>query len=69
MIGCGTALFNMLITPFKMLLYKVKLDAKFYCGYNILIFRSLNLKKMQEKKKILFWKNQQLFEICWKHIA
>ena len=41
-----TALFNMLIKPFKMSLYKVKLDAKFHLGYTILIFISLNLKKI-----------------------
>ena len=53
----------MLIAPFEMSLYKIKLDAKFHCGRVILIFIRLNLKKIKEKKKILFLKNQQLFEI------
>ena len=49
-----TALFNMLIIPFRMSLYKVKLDAKFHWGYNILIYISLNLKKSLKMKKIIF---------------
>ena len=49
-----------LITPFKMSLYKVKLDAKFHWGRDILIFISLNLKNIKEKKKITMFGNSTI---------
>ena len=46
----------MIITPFKMSLYKVKFNAKLHWGSDILINKFEFEKKSKKRKKYYFWK-------------